>query len=181
MKSLQGCLQEKVHQSELIKRFHYLSEGQPFNRLSTAFDSITLYGQDPNERPDIYGKIGNAGVSIATLDDIKKLYSGFDLCDPNTSVSMTINGPAPMMLAMFFNAAIDQQVEKYLKEHNLFGQAQDKINNYFKKLNIKRPEYNKNFGRTNIDEENELGLGLLGIAGDQVIEKGIYDEIKNTH
>jgi methylmalonyl-CoA mutase len=160
------------------KRFHYLSEGQPFNRLSTAFDSITLYGQDPDERPDIYGKIGNAGVSIATLDDIKKLYSGFDLCDANTSVSMTINGPAPMMLAMFFNAAIDQQVEKYLKEHNLFGHAQDKINAYYKKLNIPRPRYNKKFGRMNIEEENELGLGLLGITGDQVIEKGIYDEIK---
>jgi methylmalonyl-CoA mutase len=160
------------------KRFHYLSEGQPFNRLSTAFDSITLYGQDPHERPDIYGKIGNAGVSIATLDDIKKLYSGFDLCDPSTSVSMTINGPAPMMLAMFFNAAIDQQVEKYIKEHNLFGQVQDRINDYYKKLNIERPRYNKKFGRTNIDEENELGLGLLGITGDQVIEKSVYEEIK---
>jgi methylmalonyl-CoA mutase len=160
------------------KRFHYLSEGQPFNRLSTAFDSITLYGEDPDERLDIYGKIGNAGVSIATLDDIKKLYSGFDLCDPNTSVSMTINGPAPMMLAIFFNAAIDQQVEKYLKEHNLYGHAQDKINAFYKKLNIPRPRYNKKFGRMNIEEENELGLGLLGITGDQVIEKGIYDEIK---
>lgn len=160
------------------KRFHYLSEGQPFNRLSTAFDSITLYGQDPHERPDIYGKIGNAGVSIATIDDIKKLYSGFDLCDPSTSVSMTINGPAPMMLAMFFNAAIDQQVEKYIKEHNLFGQVQDRINDYYKKLNIERPRYNKKFGRTNIDEENELGLGLLGITGDQVIEKSVYEEIK---
>jgi len=115
------------------KRFHYLSEGQPFNRLSTAFDSITLYGQDPNERPDIYGKIGNAGVSIATLDDIKKLYSGFDLCDPNTSVSMTINGPAPMMLAMFFNAAIDQQVEKYHKgAQSYLDRLKNKINNYSK-------------------------------------------------
>jgi methylmalonyl-CoA mutase len=96
------------------KRFHYVSEGQPAKRLSTAFDSVTLYGEDPAYRPDIYGKIGNSGVSIATVDDAKKLYSGFDLCDPKTSVSMTINGPAPMLLAFFMNAAIDQQCEKYI-------------------------------------------------------------------
>ncbi|MGC9257948.1 methylmalonyl-CoA mutase family protein, partial [Desulfurella sp.] len=159
------------------KRFHYLSEGQLFSRLSTAFDSITLYGQDPDLRPDIYGKIGNAGVSIATVDDAKKLYSGFNLCDPNTSVSMTINGPAPMMLAMFFNAAIDQQVEKYLKESGKWGQAQDRIDSYYKKLNVERPIYNKAFGVKDADE-NHLGLGLFGISGDLVIDKATYEEIK---
>ena len=94
------------------KRFHYVSIDQPAKSLSTAFDSVTLYGEDPDHRPDIYGKIGNSGVSIATVDDAKKLYSGFDLCDPKTSVSMTINGPAPIILAFFMNAAIDQQCEK---------------------------------------------------------------------
>ncbi len=160
------------------KRFHYLSEGQPFNRLSTAFDSITLYGEDPNERPDIYGKIGNAGVSVPTIDDAKKLYSGFDLCDKNTSVSMTINGPAPMMLAMFLNAAIDQQVEKYLKENGLFGKAVDKINDYYKKLNLPKPFYNTEFGVKDADIENHLGLGLLGVPGDFVVDKDTYNEIK---
>jgi methylmalonyl-CoA mutase len=101
------------------KRFHYVSLGQPAHRLSTAFDSVTLYGEDPHERPDIYGKIGNSGVSIATLDDAKKLYSGFDLCHASTSVSMTINGPAPMLLGFFMNAAIDQQCEKYITENKL--------------------------------------------------------------
>ena len=101
------------------RRFHYVSLGQPAKRLSTAFDSVTLYGEDPAIRPDIYGKVGNSGVSIATVDDAKKLYSGFDLCDPKTSVSMTINGPAPMLLAFFMNAAIDQQCEKYIIENNL--------------------------------------------------------------
>ena len=101
------------------RRFHYVSLGQQAKRLSTAFDSVTLYGEDPNHRPDIYGKVGNSGVSIATVDDAKKLYSGFDLCDAKTSVSMTINGPAPMLLAFFMNAAIDQQCEKYIIENNL--------------------------------------------------------------
>src|SRR5450432_216881 len=101
------------------KRFHYLSASQVYKRLSTAFDSVTLYGEDPDPRPDIYGKVGNSGVSIATVDDAKKLYSGFDLCDPKTSVSMTINGPAPMLLAFFMNAAIDQQCEKYIIQHGL--------------------------------------------------------------
>ncbi|RYZ17955.1 MAG: methylmalonyl-CoA mutase, partial [Chitinophagaceae bacterium] len=105
------------------KRFHYVSEGQPAKRLSTAFDSVTLYGEDPAYRPDIYGKIGNSGVSIATVDDAKKLYSGFDLCDPKTSVSMTINGPAPMLLAFFMNAAIDQQCEKYIDQNNLWDEV----------------------------------------------------------
>ncbi len=101
------------------RRFHYVSLGMPAKRLSTAFDSVTLYGNDPDERPDIYGKIGNSGVSVCCLDDAKKLYSGFDLSDPKTSVSMTINGPAPMMLSFFMNTAIDQNVEKYVKEHRL--------------------------------------------------------------
>ncbi len=160
------------------KRFHYLSKDQPFSRLSTAFDSITLYGEDPDERPDIYGKIGNAGVSVPTIDDAKKLYSGFDLCDKNTSVSMTINGPAPMMLAMFLNTAIDQQVEKYLKENGLFGKAMDKINDYYKKLNLPKPVYNTKFGVKDATVENHLGLGLLGVPGDFVVGKDIYDEIK---
>ncbi len=160
------------------RRFHYLSKDQPFNRLSTAFDSITLYGEDPDERPDIYGKIGNAGVSVPTIDDAKKLYSGFDLCDKNTSVSMTINGPAPMMLAMFLNAAIDQQVEKYLKENGLFGKAMDKINDYYRKLNLPRPVYNTKFGVKDATVENHLGLGLLGVPGDFVVERDIYNEIK---
>ncbi len=109
------------------KRFHYLSAGQPASRLSTAFDSVTLYGEDPDERPDIFGKIGNAGVSIATVDDAKKLYSGFDLCSPNTSVSMTINGPAPLLLAFFMQAAIDQQCEKYIEEHGLWPLVSRKL------------------------------------------------------
>ena len=112
MKIQQECLQGKVAPERTNKRFHYVSVDQPAKRLSTAFDSVTLYGEDPDHRPDIYGKIGNSGVSIATVDDAKKLYSGFDLCDPKTSVSMTINGPAPMFLAFFMNAAIDQQCEK---------------------------------------------------------------------
>jgi len=109
------------------KRFHYLSKGMPAARLSTAFDSVTLYGEDPHHRPDIYGKIGNSGVSIASLDDAKKLYSGFDLCDPKTSVSMTINGPAPMVLSFFLNAAIDQMCEKYIKENGLEQETKQKI------------------------------------------------------
>ena len=96
------------------RRFKLLSEGQPATRLSTAFDSVTLYGFDPAERPDIYGKVGNSGVSIATLNDMKELYSGFDLCSPSTSVSMTINGPAPTILAMFLNTAIDQQIDQFV-------------------------------------------------------------------
>src|ERR1700682_5007985 len=99
------------------KRFHMLADGMPAKRLSTAFDSVTLYGNEPDLRPDIYGKVGNSGVSIATLDDMKVLYSGFDLCAPTTSVSMTINGPAPMILAMFMNTAIDSQVEKFQREN----------------------------------------------------------------
>ncbi len=114
------------------KRFHYVSKGQPAKRLSTAFDSVTLYGENPATRPDIYGKIGNSGVSIATLDDAKKLYSGFNLCAPATSVSMTINGPAPMLLGFFMNAAIDQQCELYIKEHGLEAEVNTKIEAIYK-------------------------------------------------
>jgi isobutyryl-CoA mutase len=125
------------------RRFHYLSSGQPAARLSTAFDSVTLYGEDPAERPDIYGKIGNSGVNIATLDDMKKLYSGFDLCAPTTSVSMTINGPAPIILAMFMNTAIDQQVEKYLRADDArWDEAQRRSTRFFEGRT--RPEYAAN-------------------------------------
>jgi methylmalonyl-CoA mutase len=115
------------------KRFHYLSAGLPAVRLSTAYDSVTLYGHDPGRRPDIYGKIGNSGVSVACLDDTKKLYSGINLVNPNTSVSMTINGPAPAMVGYFMNAAIDQQCEIYIRENGLVEETEKKINLIFKK------------------------------------------------
>ena len=156
------------------RRFHYVSEGMPAKRLSTAFDSVTLYGEDPDHRPDIYGKIGNSGVSIATLDDAKKLYSGFDLADPKTSVSMTINGPAPMLMAYFINAAIDQQCEKYIKENGLEDEVNKKIDQIFKDRNQERPSYNGDLPKTN----NGLGLMLLGVTGDQVLDKDIYEKIK---
>ncbi|WP_027068663.1 methylmalonyl-CoA mutase family protein [Novilysobacter defluvii] len=155
------------------RRFHYLSLGQPAARLSTAFDSVTLYGEDPAERPDIYGKIGNSGVNIATLDDMKKLYSGFDLCAPTTSVSMTINGPAPMILAMFMNTAIDQQVEKYLREdESRWTAAQAKIDKLFE--GKKRPEYSGGLPEGN----DGLGLALLGVTGDQLVDAETYARIK---
>jgi len=153
------------------RRFHYLSEGQPARRLSTAFDSVTLYGEDPAERPDIYGKVGNSGVSIATLDDMKKLYSGFDLSDPATSVSMTINGPAPMILAMFMNTAIDQQVEKHLKETGQWEAARQKRREL---LGGDLPEYTGDPPKTN----DGLGLGLLGVTGDQFVDAETYARIK---
>lgn len=156
------------------KRFHYVSLGQPAHRLSTAFDSVTLYGEDPHTRPDIYGKIGNSGVSIATLDDAKKLYSGFDLCAPSTSVSMTINGPAPMLLGFFMNAAIDQQCEKYILENGLQAEVEAKINDIFAKKGLTRPSYNDNLPEGN----NGLGLMLLGVTGDQVLPNDIYQQIK---
>jgi methylmalonyl-CoA mutase len=156
------------------KRFHYLSEGMPAARLSTAFDSVTLYGEDPDHRPDIYGKVGNSGVSICTLDDMKKLYSGFELISPKTSVSMTINGPAPMILAMFMNTAIDQEVERYLKKEGRWEKAQDKISKYFKEKDIPRPEYNAEIPSTN----DGFGLGLLGISGDQLVDADTYCRIK---
>lgn len=156
------------------KRFHYVSLGLPAKRLSTAFDSVTLYGNNPDLRPDIYGKIGNSGVSICTLDDAKKLYSGFDLCSPNTSVSMTINGPAPTICAFFMNTAIDQQCEKYIKEHNLVDEVNKKIETIYKLKNEKRPVYVGDLP----DGNDGLGLLLLGVTGDQVLEKEVYEKIK---
>jgi isobutyryl-CoA mutase len=155
------------------RRFHYLSQGQPAARLSTAFDSVTLYGEDPAERPDIYGKVGNSGVSIATVDDAKKLYSGFDLCDPSTSVSMTINGPAPIILAFFMNAAIDQQVEKHLRGTGGWEDAQRKLDAYFAEHGG-RPEY----AGALPEDSNGLGLGLLGASGDMVLDGDVYERIK---
>src|SRR5690606_15135668 len=107
------------------ERLKYLSEGEPAKRLSTAFDSVTLYGWDPEERPDVWGKIGESGVSVCTLDDAKELYAGFDLCAPSTSVSMTINGPAPILLAFYMNAALDQQVEKFQAEQGRAPSAEE--------------------------------------------------------
>lgn len=156
------------------RRFHYVSSDMDAKRLSTAFDSVTLYGQDPAFPPDIYGKIGNAGVSIATLDDAKKLYSGFDLVNAMTSVSMTINGPAPMLLAFFMNAAIDQNVEKYLTENNLWDKVEEKLKAKFDDKGLKRPEYSGELPKGN----NGLGLKLLGITGDEVIDAETYDKIK---
>jgi methylmalonyl-CoA mutase len=155
------------------RRFHYLSQGGAATRLSTAFDSVTLYGEDPAPRPDIYGKIGNSGVNIATLDDMKKLYSGFDLSAPSTSVSMTINGPAPMILAMFMNTAIDQNVEKYLREDDArWAAAQKKIDKLYE--GRQRPQYLGDLPKGN----EGLGLGLLGVSGDDLIDAETYARIK---
>ena len=156
------------------KRFHYVSLGLPAKRLSTAFDSVTLYGEDPDRRPDIYGKIGNSGVSISCLDDLKKLYSGFNLADPMTSVSITINGPAPMMVGYYFNGAIDQQCELYIKENNLEDEVEKKIAAIYKKKGTKRPQY-----QGELPEGNDgLGLMLLGVTGDQVLPEDVYEKIK---
>ena len=156
------------------KRFHYVSAGLPAKRLSTAFDSVTLYGNDPHVRPDIYGKIGNAGVSICCLDDAKKLYSGFDLVHAMTSVSMTINGPAPMLLGFFMNAAIDQQCEFYIKENGLEKEVEAKINTIYAAKGVERPHYQGDLPEGN----NGLGLMLLGVTGDQVLPLEVYNEIK---
>ncbi|HEX9981201.1 MAG TPA: methylmalonyl-CoA mutase family protein [Flavobacterium sp.] len=156
------------------KRFHYVSAGMPAKRLSTAFDSVTLYGNDPHVRPDIYGKIGNAGVSICCLDDAKKLYSGFDLVHAMTSVSMTINGPAPMLLGFFMNAAIDQQCEVYIRENGLEAEVEQKIRSIYEDQGIERPKYQGALPSGN----NGLGLMLLGVTGDQVLSAEIYNEIK---
>jgi methylmalonyl-CoA mutase len=156
------------------RRFHYLSHGMPFVRLSTAYDSVTLYGFDPGTRPDIYGKIGNSGVSIACLDDTKKLYSGFDLLNPNTSVSMTINGPAPAMVGYFMNAAIDQQCEKYILEQGLTAEVEKKITAIYQKKGTKQPRYQGKIPRGH----NGLGLMLLGITGDQVLPREVYEKIR---
>lgn len=157
------------------KRFHYLSKDMPAKRLSTAFDSVTLYGNDPDLRPDIYGKIGNSGVSISCLDDAKKLYSGFNLAKPNTSVSMTINGPAPIMVSFFLNTAIDQQCEIYIKENGLEEKINKKIDDIFKEKGIKRPTY-----QGKLPEGNDgLGLMLLGVTGDMVLPAEVYEKIKS--
>ena len=156
------------------KRFHYVSLGQPAHRLSTAFDSVTLYGEDPHIRPDIYGKIGNSGVSIATLDDAKKLYSGFDLCSASTSVSMTINGPAPMLLGFFMNAAIDQQCEKYIKEHGLEHLVEAKFKELYDDKGLERPGYWGGLPNGN----DGLGLKILGLTGDQILPAETYAKIK---
>ncbi|MGH8042676.1 MAG: methylmalonyl-CoA mutase family protein, partial [Rudaea sp.] len=156
------------------RRFHYLSLGQKAARLSTAFDSVTLYGEDPHPRPDIYGKIGNSGVNVPTLDDMKKLYSGFDLSSPTTSVSMTINGPAPIILAMFMNTAIDQNVEKYLREDSKrWDAAHARIEKLYK--DKKRPTYSGMLP----DGNDGLGLGLLGVTGDQLVDAETYAKIKS--
>src|SRR5436190_80854 len=149
------------------RRFHLLAKGQKAVRLSTAFDSVTLYGRDPDPRPDIFGKVGNSGVSVCTVDDAKKLYSGFDLCDPKTSVSMTINGPAPTVLAFFLNAAIDQQVEKYLRERGELEQVRAR----FAARGLPRYEGPLPEGH------DGLGLGLLGIAGDEAVPPDVYARI----
>lgn len=156
------------------RRFHYVSLGMPAKRLSTAFDSVTLYGNDPDLRPDIYGKIGNSGVSICCLDDAKKLYSGFDLCHPLTSVSMTINGPAPMLLGFFMNAAIDQNCEKYIKANGLEKEVEEKIEAIYKAKGTKRPAYQGTLPQGN----DGLGLFLLGVTGDQVLPADVYQQIK---
>ncbi|WP_027419406.1 methylmalonyl-CoA mutase family protein [Crocinitomix catalasitica] len=156
------------------KRFHYVSLGMPAKRLSTAFDSVTLYGNDPAIRPDIYGKVGNSGVSICCLDDAKKLYSGFDLSHPLTSVSMTINGPAPMLLGFFMNAAIDQNCEKYIVENKLEKATEAKIVEIYKKKGVKRPAYQGELP----EGHDGYGLMLLGVTGDQVLPKDVYDRIK---
>ena len=159
------------------RRFHYVSLDMEAKRLSTAFDSVTLYGNDPGNRPDIFGKIGNAGVSICCLDDMKKLYSGFELTNPKTSVSMTINGPAPIILAYFMNTAIDQECEKYIFKNKLEKDVKNKIQDYYKKQGTKRPEYQGDIPEGN----NGLGLFLLGITGDKILPNDIYNKIaKNT-
>ncbi|NDC30858.1 MAG: methylmalonyl-CoA mutase [Bacteroidetes bacterium] len=156
------------------KRFHYVSQGMPAKRLSTAFDSVTLYGNDPDHRPDIYGKIGNSGVSVWSLDAAKKLYSGFNLADPKTSVSMTINGPAAIICAFFMNAAIDQQCELYIKANGLVDEVNNKIDDIFKAKGLSRPSYNETMPESN----DGLGLMLLGVTGDMVLPADIYSKIK---
>ncbi len=159
------------------KRFHYVSLGQPAKRLSTAFDSVTLYGEDPGHRPDIYGKVGNSGVSVATVDDAKKLYSGFDLCDPRTSVSMTINGPAPVVLAFFMNAAIDQQCEKWIEANQYWEEVKKISEAKFKKM--PKPVYYNPSAPGRLPEGHDgLGLKLLGLSGDEALPAEVYAECK---
>ena len=156
------------------KRFHYVSLDMPAKRLSTAFDSVTLYGEDPDHRPDIYGKIGNSGVSVCCLDDAKKLYSGFDLCDPATSVSMTINGPAATVCAFFMNAAIDQQCELYIRAHGMEHLVEQALAKKYDQKNLPRPTYHGDIPEGN----NGLGLLLLGLTGDEVLPADVYQKLK---
>ena len=156
------------------RRFHFLASGQSAARLSTAFDSVTLYGRDPHVRPDIYGKVGNSGVSVCTVDDAKILYSGFDLCAPETSVSLTINGPAPMVLAFFLNAAIDQQVEKHLMERGELEAVRARAADEAAARSERLPEY----GEELPPGHDGLGLGLLGIPGDQAVDPATYERIR---
>ena len=155
------------------RRFHYLADGMPAKRLSTAFDSVTLYGDEPHARPDIYGKVGNSGVSVATLDDAKKLYSGFDLTHPATSVSMTINGPAPMILAFFMNTAVDQACEKHIDRHEMWEEVEAKIDAICG--DRPRPRYQGDLPPGN----TRLGLRLLGVTGDQVLPADVYEKIRS--
>jgi methylmalonyl-CoA mutase len=157
------------------RRFHYVSKGQPAVRLSTAFDSVTLYGADPDPRPDIYGKVGNSGVSVCSLDDAKRLYSGFDLCAPTTSVSMTINGPAPTILAFFFNGAIDAACERKLKAEGRWDEVDAKIGKFFADRGVERPRYRGELP----DGHDGMGLGFLGLSADRVLDKAEYDAVKN--
>jgi len=156
------------------RRFHYVSAGLPAARLSTAFDSVTLYGEDPDHRPDIYGKVGNSGVSICCLDDAKKLYSGFDLCDPKTSVSMTINGPAATIAAFFMNAAIDQQCERHIREQGLEHLVEARLKEKYDDRGLERPQYKGDLPPGN----NGLGLLLLGVTGDEILPPDVYTKIK---
>ena len=175
------------------RRFHYVSKGLPAKRLSTAFDSVTLYGEDPDYRPDIYGKVGNSGVSVCCLDDAKKLYSGFDLTNPKTSVSMTINGPAATITAFFMNAAIDQECEKYIIENNLQHLVEEKLIEKYKPFQTSDVNFQAttrataSSGGTGIapqyygeipDGNNGLGLMLLGLSGDQILEPDVYNILK---
>ncbi|MGV3639703.1 MAG: methylmalonyl-CoA mutase family protein [Adhaeribacter sp.] len=156
------------------RRFHYVSQAMPAKRLSTAFDSVTLYGEDPAERPDIYGKIGNSGVSVCCLDDAKKLYSGFNLSDPMTSVSMTINGPAAILTAFFMHAAIDQACERYILQQGLEAEVKEKIAAHFAGLGQQQPAYQGELP----EGHDGLGLMLLGLTGDQVLPREVYEQIK---
>ena len=156
------------------KRFHYVSLGMPAKRLSTAFDSVTLYGRDPHVRPDIYGKVGNSGVSICCLDDAKKLYSGFDLCAPNTSVSMTINGPAPVLLGFFLNAAIDQRCEKHIREHGLEADVEKVLKARWDDQGLARPVY-----RGGLPDGND-GLGLLLLGDDEAACAGRLRQVRRA-
>jgi len=156
------------------RRFHFIAQGQRAKRLSTAFDSVTLYGEDPHPRPDIFGKVGNSGVSICSLDDMKRLYSGFDLLHPLTSVSMTINGPAPIMLAFFLNTAIDQRVERHLKEQGLWEDARGRMAGFFAAGSAPAPQY-----RSELPPGHDgLGLGLLGVSGDRLVPPDVYARLK---